>query len=572
MSDVRNDLASLPPLVGTGTELRRQLTGGDRSPRPSPALAARRRGGARRADRRHLGRAPVRPSGHRRGRGPQPARGRGAVARRSTSPTPSRPRRRSTAPRPGRIRRRRPRRLRRTPAGSRPPSYQVTGDSFAADPVYPDGRPAHAAAIGDRRRRGPTPGFRAVPSGGRPRADRRPARHPLRPRRRGHLADDRGPHGQLHHRRRRRPHRRRRTSRSSAVSRRRSPTCPDSERAPGRRPAADGRDGRAPPAGSRPIEDWLLTRRIYDPTAPGGQTLGSVEQFLSPAASPAATSRSFVTTYALLARCAGVPVRVVVGYPGPGAGHDRPTTSATSPPGSRCPWRAPAGCRSTRSPRPPSRSSRPSWPSSRPPTRRSRPTSPPAPPRQVEPPSELPGAGFPWIWVLAGRCCRGRAAGVDVPRSRSWSVGAPAQIADPTAAVLAAWTTVSDELADREPASAPHHTPTEVVRLGAGALPVSVPGLVAGHRADRRPCPLQRRAGDRRGGRRARRGPRRRHRGTAPDHLGHPARCRCATRSASRAASRSTVGVARAGAAVARRAARHGGHLLGRGARATSPT
>lgn len=66
------------------------------------------------------------------------------------------------------------------------------------------------------------------------------------------------------------------------------------------------------------IGSWLKLRRIYDPAAPGGQTIGGVERFVAQEFARG-NLEVFVTAFALLARCAGVPVRVVVGYPAPAA-------------------------------------------------------------------------------------------------------------------------------------------------------------------------------------------------------------------------------------------------------------
>ncbi|MET0325270.1 MAG: protein kinase [Ilumatobacteraceae bacterium] len=68
----------------------------------------------------------------------------------------------------------------------------------------------------------------------------------------------------------------------------------------------------------RRIEAWLKLTKIYDPLAPGGQTQRSVELFLTQELGRG-NLEVFVTAFALLARCADVPVRVVVGYPQPAA-------------------------------------------------------------------------------------------------------------------------------------------------------------------------------------------------------------------------------------------------------------
>lgn len=66
------------------------------------------------------------------------------------------------------------------------------------------------------------------------------------------------------------------------------------------------------------IETWLKYQHLYVPEASGGQTLASVERFLGQDFG-VGNLEVFVTAYALVARCAGVPVRVVVGYPAPAA-------------------------------------------------------------------------------------------------------------------------------------------------------------------------------------------------------------------------------------------------------------
>ena len=68
----------------------------------------------------------------------------------------------------------------------------------------------------------------------------------------------------------------------------------------------------------RAIESFLKLGRIYDTGSAGGQTIASVERFLGQNYAKG-NLEVFVTTFALLARCAGVPVRVVVGYPAPAA-------------------------------------------------------------------------------------------------------------------------------------------------------------------------------------------------------------------------------------------------------------
>lgn len=77
------------------------------------------------------------------------------------------------------------------------------------------------------------------------------------------------------------------------------------------------------------IENWIKVTRIYDPSGPGGQTIGAVEQFLSGPNRTSGNLEVYITSFALLARCADVPVRVVVGLPAPLDGVAS-TTYATS--------------------------------------------------------------------------------------------------------------------------------------------------------------------------------------------------------------------------------------------------
>ena len=92
--------------------------------------------------------------------------------------------------------------------------------------------------------------------------------------------------------------------------------CPDSTIIDGTADALAG--GGSPLDRLRRIEVWLKLTKIYDTQAPGGQTVRSVELFLTQEFARG-NLEVFVTAHALLARCADVPVRVVVGYPAPAA-------------------------------------------------------------------------------------------------------------------------------------------------------------------------------------------------------------------------------------------------------------
>ena len=111
-------------------------------------------------------------------------------------------------------------------------------------------------------------------------------------------------------------------------------------------------------------------------------------------------------------------------------------------------------------------------------TSTTQPTEPTTPPREVEPTVESGrasrGSGCSWPSSSSGWWPRGPSS----PRSSSAGAAGASPTRRPP--VLAAWTTATDALAVRDTGVGPQHTPTEVVRLGAGELPVSVPGLLAG--------------------------------------------------------------------------------------------
>ena len=188
----------------------------------------------------------------------------------------------------------------------------VTGSSLAADPLQPDT---------DRRRTGVQvetsgiePLFQAVPTAGIPVSVTDPASVSFDPNRSLLYPDQRG----------------------AAVAYRVQPgnentssiggltpadvparllDCPESEII--RNVSSQLVAGAATPIDRlRRIESWLIRTQIYDEEAPGGQTLGAVERFLS---QPHARGNLevFVTSFALMARCGGVPARVVVGFEAP---------------------------------------------------------------------------------------------------------------------------------------------------------------------------------------------------------------------------------------------------------------
>ena len=227
------------------------------------------------------------------------------------------------------------------------------------------------------------------------------------------------------------------------------------------------------------IENFLKVRRIYDPASPGGQTMRSVERFLEQDYARG-NLEVFVTAHALLARCAGVPVRVVVGLPAPAADGStiytsREVTSWVETPLARSGWTAVDPLPTPDEQRQQAQLAGQSEPPPPEPEEREA-----TPPRLVEPvdrAEERPVAAY----VLAGLLA------LVVVLLAAWTLLVPAvvarrrrRIADPTAAVHGAWATVAEALLDRGIGVDAQHTPTEVARIGGGRLPVTVPRLIEG--------------------------------------------------------------------------------------------
>jgi hypothetical protein len=217
------------------------------------------------------------------------------------------------------------------------------------------------------------------------------------------------------------------------------------------------------------LEDWLLTRRIYDPAAPGGQTLAAVDTFVRTTFARG-NLEVFVTTYALLARCAGVPVRVVVGASDVGEGttelRQDAITAWVEVPVDGQGWvpRDPL-------PTPEEQEALAQLADQRPPE-------PEEPQPEADEPDQVeaidpPGDDAPLglLVVLALLVLAVLAVAVAVPR---WVHRRRRRIADPTAAVLAAWATVLDALADRRVPLSGSHTPQEVAGAVAAHVPIPV--------------------------------------------------------------------------------------------------
>jgi transglutaminase-like putative cysteine protease len=217
------------------------------------------------------------------------------------------------------------------------------------------------------------------------------------------------------------------------------------------------------------LEDWLLTRRIYDPSAPGGQTLAAVDTFVRTSYARG-NLEVFVTTYALLARCAGVPVRVVVGVP------ELPEGSTEVAQDALAAWvEVPVDGQGwvARDPLPtPEEQEALAQMAQEPPSQPEEPEPDQPEPAQVEaldPPSDDGVTSALALGVVLVAAVL--AAGAWMPR---WVHRRRRHLADPTAAVLAAWTTVLDELSDRRIPVSVAHTPQEVAAALASHVPIPV--------------------------------------------------------------------------------------------------
>jgi hypothetical protein len=229
------------------------------------------------------------------------------------------------------------------------------------------------------------------------------------------------------------------------------------------------------------IENFLKLRRVHDPAAPGGQTLGAVEHFVGQDFARG-NLEVFVTSYALLARCSGVPVRVVVGYPSPPPGESQlrrqQLTAWVETPLALTGWVARDPLATPEEQRQQARLAELALP----PRERAELADEEPAPRQVEAhPLALAGRSWPWSTVPAV------AAVAAIAAALCWVAVVPAVVlrrrsrtAEPTAAVHAAWATVTDAMIDRRIELAGHHTPTEVVRVAAGTVSEPVTRLLAG--------------------------------------------------------------------------------------------
>lgn len=339
----------------------------------------------------------------------------------------------------------------------------VTGGSLAADPLQPGSDDATTQV--EVTAKGIEPLFRAVPSAGIPTSVQDPGGISYDAHRSLIYAEDRTAAVTY----RSRPGN---TDRSSVGGL--TPTdvpghlmeCPDSEVI---RSVADQlASGAATPLDRlRRIEAWLIRTQIYDEEAPGGQTLGAVERFLS---QPYARGNLevFVTSFALLSRCASVPARVVVGFEAP---FEEPQTYAM---GELVAWVETPLDDVGWVPFDPLPSPEEQELQAQIITEEPDPPPPPEPPippaTQVEPitPDEPERRWWP-IPVAVGATLLVVAGGfllIDaLTRRRRRRAAVPAQ------AVLAAWDVVHARMATASSDLGPHQTPTDVVRSVQGRAP-----------------------------------------------------------------------------------------------------
>lgn len=228
----------------------------------------------------------------------------------------------------------------------------------------------------------------------------------------------------------------------------------------------------------RSIESWLKLKRIYDPRAPGGQTLGSVEQFIGLDMSRG-NMEAFVTAAAVLALCAGVPVRVVVGYPAPAANAVTPFRASQITAWIEVPLARQGWVALDPVPTPEEQLRQAELAQQLPPTSADTPPAATRPPVIVEPVRPAGPATAFWRWLLW-------ALGAVIAIALIWLVVAPRLVrarrrrtASPPAAVIAGWNQVTDRLADAGVPLRPQFTPSETAAATSGYLPERAGMLIA---------------------------------------------------------------------------------------------
>lgn len=217
------------------------------------------------------------------------------------------------------------------------------------------------------------------------------------------------------------------------------------------------------------IESLLKLRRVYDPKAPGGQTLGSVERFISEDWAHG-NLEVFATAYALIARCAGVPTRLVVGYPSPAADGQTSYVANQLTVWVEVPFAGSGWVPFDPIPTPAEQQLQAELAQKPPPTPEPPVVEPPVTPPVVVPPGAPTDNGRSITFALAALL------GL-ILLALAWSLGLPAltrlrrrRFARPDRAVNAAWATVTDRLIDRGVAIGGHLTPNEIARTTTGRI------------------------------------------------------------------------------------------------------
>jgi hypothetical protein len=240
----------------------------------------------------------------------------------------------------------------------------------------------------------------------------------------------------------------------------------------------------APLARLDAIESWLKARHIYDLDAPGGQTLGSVEQFLSRDFTRG-NLEVFVTSFALLARCADVPVRVVVGYPAPAADATTELLASDVRAWVETPVAGSGWVTIDPVPTPQEVDAAVELAQADPPPPPEEPEQPPVTTTLpvVEP--ERIGDGDHSAIITIALAVAALVVGATVLVAaatllRRRTIRRRARVADPADAVLLAWTTVMERFVDAGQPLGAHLTASEAARATAGRVPAPVTNMLAG--------------------------------------------------------------------------------------------
>lgn len=220
----------------------------------------------------------------------------------------------------------------------------------------------------------------------------------------------------------------------------------------------------------RRTESWLKLTRVYDPRSLGGQTLASIELFAGVNLARG-NMEAFVSTFALVARCAGVPTRVVVGYPQPAANsitqyRADQLQAWVEVPLDGVQWLVFDPVPS------PSEQQRQAELAGQPPVATGAPLPTPPPATQVAATSPSEDRVGRWWWiVLAVVVVLTALAALVVGLLGALTTRRRRRTGEPGAATLAAWDHTVDRLVDRGVPLLAHHTPTEVGLATNGRIP-----------------------------------------------------------------------------------------------------